>query len=64
MELTVKELQELLCEYPDNLEVKVSCNGFITPIDNVDYIYDIDTNKPSLNIAGYDKIKYKKVFGC
>ena len=58
--MTIKELKQVLLKYPDNLEVEVSVCGMITPIVNVGYITNLETNKVRLNIAGYDREKFKE----
>ena len=64
--MTIKELKQVLLKYPDNLEVEVSVCGMITPIVNVGYITNLETNlvsrKVRLNIAGYDREKFKEEF--
>lgn len=60
--MTIKELKQVLLKYPDNLEVAVSVCGMITPIVNVGYITNLETNKVRLNIAGYDREKFKEEF--
>ena len=49
--MTVKDLKEALCAFPDDMTVKVSCDRFVRDAVKVTMIVDMDTNITSVEIA-------------
>ena len=53
--MTIKELKEVLTAFPDDMDVRVSCDRYIRKIIDVNTIIDIDTNIVSVDIMAEDK---------
>lgn len=53
--MTVKELKEILTTYPEDMNIKVSCDRFVRDAIEVSPIVDMDTNIVSVNIIAEDK---------
>ena len=56
--MTVKQLKDSLSQYPDDMNVKVSCDVFVRNVADVTTVVDMDTNIVSVDICGED-YRYK-----
>lgn len=59
--MTVKELKEILDTFPDNMNIKVTCDRVVRDVNEVSTVVDMDTNIVSVDIIAKDK---PKCFDC
>ena len=53
--MTVKELKEILSTFSDNMEVMVSCDGYMREIFKIGITVDTDINVNIVDIVAEDK---------
>ena len=53
--MTVKELKEILSIFSDNMEVKVSCDGYMREIFKIGITVDTDINVNNVDIVAEDR---------
>ena len=58
--MTVKELNEWLSDYKDDMEVRVAIDSMIRPLTKVTIGVDMDTNKCSVWLCDDERCKVKE----